>query len=570
MKRGLIKLSVPCILLMQQLFSYAQNKLPSCGWSLPETDEVSEIMRRQAENKIRQYILQNGAQDTDTLYTLPIVVHVIHTGTAIGSPDNPTDVQINAMIDGLNNAWRKLEAQSGGADMKIQFKLALRSPGCVSTTGINRVNGSGIANYVSGGIGINGFPGSADEIEIKNVSRWSNTDYINIWIVNKINGSAVNIGGYAYFAQYSNAAVDGIVMNAAFVNGTSKILSHEMGHVFELYHTFYDDGNQTNCPRIDSCGFYGDRVCDTEAGKSETVCTNAINVCTGNPYFIADPVKNYTVLHNYMNYTNCSWMFTQGQKLRVRATLMAFRPGLFTSEALKPPPSISAVMACIPSASFGQSPFYGIERVTFNTIDVYSNSSAGDRAIYVDRTCNQQTVVSKGQTYILRVIGSYANFHSIKAYIDYNADGDFADAGENIFTAYADTATVAIIIPSAGIQTGKPLRLRIVADNPAPGFPTYPSDCQLNGTLDEGSGQTEDYAIIIATGTIQSITSGNWNNPSTWNCNCVPTMLDNVIIKNSHSVTITQAMGLVECTQLTIETGGVLTVNNNGQLKQRK
>ena len=85
--------------------------------------------------------------------------------------------------------------------MKIQFQLAVRSPSCVTTTGINRVDGSIIPNYASGGITNNGFAGSADEVAVKNLSRWPNTDYINIWIVNKINGNPNIPGGYTYFPE---------------------------------------------------------------------------------------------------------------------------------------------------------------------------------------------------------------------------------------------------------------------------------------------------------------------------------------------------------------------------------
>ncbi len=557
------------LLLCVNFYSFSQNNLPTCGWSLPSTELSAVTKQYAADKKLQQLIQRLQVNDTDTLYTLPIVVHVIHTGGAIGSPDNPSDAQINAMIQVLNNSWRKLGAPYGGADMKIQFQLAVRAPGCGNTTGINRINGSSVTNYVSGGIGIDGFIGSADQRLVKNLSRWSNADYINIWIVNKINGSSTNIGGYAYFAQYSDAELDGIVMNALYVNGSNKTIAHEMGHVFELYHTFYDDAFETNCPRIDSCNFYSDRVCDTEGSKIEFSCTNTINSCTGAGYTIADAINNYTVLNNYMNYTNCAWMFTLGQKQRVRAALLTFRPGLINSGGLINIPGLTPAIACIPTATFGLSPFFGVERVEFNTINVYSNSSEGDRSMYIDRTCNQQTTVAKGQTYPLKVVGSYGNYHSIKVFIDYNNDGDFADIGELILTDYKDTALVNITIPASGVQTGIPLRLRIIADNPAPGFPTYPTACQLNGTISEGAGQVEDFSVIITNASIQSIGTGAWNNPAIWNCNCIPTALDQVTIKAGHTITITQAMGLVECTRLIIETGGNFTLNTNATFRQR-
>lgn len=565
-----MRICIAGLLLFLNLCGYPQNSIPSCGWPLPATDVASSYKREIAEKKIQQFIQRNQVFDSDTLYTLPVVVHVIHTGTPVGSADNPSDAQINAMMEILNNSWRKTAGPYGGADMKIQFQLAVRSPNCTSTNGINRVNGSSITNYLSGGIGINGFPGTADQSEIKNLSRWSNTDYINIWIVHKINGSAVGIGGYAYFAQNVDAALDGIVMNAFYVNGNNKIINHEMGHVFELYHTFYDDGAETNCPREDSCSFYGDRVCDTERSMVSFSCANNSNSCTGAAYAISDHSYNYSVLNNYMNYTNCPWMFSEGQKARVRAALLAFRPGLISSGGLLPPAAGVPATSCIPTAGFGLSPFYGVGRVVFNTLNIYSNSSEGDRAKYVDHTCNQQTIVFKGQTYPLQIAGSYANFHTFKAFIDYNNDGDFDDAGELLLSEDNDTATANILIPTTGVQMNTPLRLRIVADNPAPGFPTVPTACQLNGTFAEGSGQVEDFAVIVATGAIQSVASGAWNNPSTWDCNCVPSAYDLVRVKTGHTVQVTAAMGLIECTRLLIETGASVNIGNNALFRQRK
>src|SRR6266700_2244654 len=103
--------------------SYAQNKAPLCGWNkamenanLGATGLKSQM--RAAQNKLQSMLRQVQVLDADSLYTLPIVVHVIHTGTAIGSADNPTDANIIAMIGGLNDAWRKNGVTFGGVDMK--------------------------------------------------------------------------------------------------------------------------------------------------------------------------------------------------------------------------------------------------------------------------------------------------------------------------------------------------------------------------------------------------------------------------------------------------------------------
>jgi len=551
--------------------SNAQKKIPSCGWFLPPADESSLLKRATAEQKLQVQTRFDELMDNDELYVLPIVVHVVHTGTPIGSPDNPSDANIHAMIQQLNNSWRKNGPNFGGVDMRMQFQLAVRSPNCAISTGINRVNGSAVSNYASGGIGINGFPGSADEALVKNLSRWPNTDYINIWIVNKINGTDVGIGGYAYFAQHSDAGIDGIVMNAQFVNGSNRTIAHEMGHVFELYHTFYDDAFETNCPRTDSCSFYGDRVCDTEPSVVAFNCFSLHNSCSGGIYTVADPNMGYTVLNNHMNFTDCPWMFTAGQKARVRAALKTFRPGLINSGALTAAPGNAPLAACMPFVSNGQSPFYGVERVEFNSIRVYSNTSMGDRSNYIDRSCNQRTTVYKGQSYQLKIEGSYENPHSFKAFLDYNNDGDFNDPNEQLLSGYSSSLIAQVTVPENGVVTGIPLRMRVIADNPAPGNPTMPTACQINGTAIEGSGQVEDYAVIIVPGnSIQSVTSGAWNNPSTWNCNCIPVPGDIITVKNGHSISVTQAMGLIEFSKLIIETGASVNIGSNAQFRQRK
>lgn len=541
----------------------AQQLQPQCGWNqanqeIYQRNPVQRIITQGAHQQLAGSLRSLQTFDTDSLYTIPIVVHVIHTGDAIGSADNPTDANIIAMIGSLNDSWRKNGVQYGGVDMKMQFQLAIRSPQCGTTNGIERINGSTVPNYTTGGITNNGTVGSAPEEAVKSLSDWPNTDYVNIWIVNKIDGSATATGGYAYFAENNTAVNDGIVINAAFVNGTIKTIAHEMGHVFELYHPFYDDAFESTCPRTDSCAFYGDRVCDTEPCKLETDCSHTTNVCTGLAYVIADAALHYTVLNNYMNYTNCPLMFTQGQKDRARPTLFNFRPSLLNSGALTAPPGNAPATACIPTVTNAPSVYYGVERISLSTLQVYTNSAVADGASYVDHSCNQRTTLFKGQSYQLTMIGSYGNPIYAKIFIDYNNDGDFNDAGESIYSSsFVDTVVTTLDIPATGVQTGVPLRLRILADNPG----TAGSDaCHIVGEPSFGSGQIEDYGIIILNRQIISVASGPWTTPGTWSCNCVPTASDQVNIKAGHNVTVTAAMGLVQVGKVVVENGGNLNV----------
>jgi len=75
-------------------------------------------------------------------------------------------------------------------------------------------------------------------------------------------------------------------------------------------------------------------------------------------------------------------------------------------------------------------------------------------------------------------------------------------------------------------------------------------------TLAEG-----DYFTLASgfNGTIISINSGGWFSPTTWNCNCVPTSTDDVIVSSGHSVV---AKTTTSVNNLTIE--GTLNASPSG------
>ena len=60
---------------------------------------------------------------------------------------------------------------------------------------------------------------------------------------------------------------------------------------------------------------------------------------------------------------------------------------------------------------------------------------------------------------------------------------------------------------------------------------------------------------------INSIATGNWNDPSTWDCNCNPPNNAFVTINNSHTVTLTQNEVV---NNVVIKSGGNLDLTNNG------
>jgi len=494
------------------------------------------------------------------LDTLPVVVHVIHTGTPIGSPDNPSDANINDMIALINNAFQKNGAMYGGANIGLAFKLATKSPQCDSTTGINRINGSSVADYTTGGITTDSivYPNCAHELYVKALSRWPNTDYINIWVVNMIDGFPMGNAGYAYFPEYNSALTDGVVIRADAVNGINKTIIHELGHFFYLYHSF--GNNWASCETETNCSTQGDLICDTEKCMFTYDCTATTNPCTGLPWQIADAGLNYTVLNNFMGYTDCAWMYTEGQKSRMLNALDMFRPGLLTSSALNPNASFIPVPACIPTAVNGLSPYYGIERVVIGSMEVYSNSSMADAQFYIDRTCNQQFTVTANQNINVGITGSYENWCQVKVFLDYDGDGVFEPPGELILSGDGGIVSGNVVMQFAGMKTCTPLRLRVVADHPSAPPPTA---CLLTGTPADGVGQIEDYTIIIKPRPVESLSSGNWNNPAIWSCNCVPSTSDALLIKTGHIITVPLAVGTVYCASVKLQPTAQLNAIGN-------
>jgi hypothetical protein len=262
---------------------------------------------------------QVTSKSKSTIYTIPVVVHVLHLGESIGTGSNISDSQIQQAITGLNSRFRNVNGL--GADVEMEFCLASKDPNGNSTNGINRVNSSSVPNYSTNGITPTGNPCSgAVETAIKDLSRWPVSDYYNIWVVSEIcNGAYVGYASYPVGGLY-----DGLVIVSTSMTGNSGTLPHEIGHGFFLYHTFNGDGGNVSCPIDIDCQVNGDQVCDTPPHKQGDCGT--INPCT-----TAGVWDNSR--YNYMAYCPLVNRFTQGQKDRMRATaIIAPRASLLTSE----------------------------------------------------------------------------------------------------------------------------------------------------------------------------------------------------------------------------------------------
>ena len=253
------------------------------------------------------------------VYTIPVVVHIIHLGEQIGYRSNITDEQIYDAITGLNERYANVNG--AGTDIEINFCLANKDPNGCPTSGIVRVDGSVVPGYRENGITWDGSCG-VDEHAIKDLSKWPTWQYYNIWVVTDICGP---IAGYAYYPngdEYDGTVIDYVSMK--YENGT---LAHEIGHGLNLKHTFSgDDGNI--CPVNDNCLEDGDEICDTPPHRTNDCGVN--NPCSSEGIWLNS--KN-----NWMSYCHPGadiGLFTEDQRTRMRdAMAVDPRAALLTSPA---------------------------------------------------------------------------------------------------------------------------------------------------------------------------------------------------------------------------------------------
>lgn len=287
----------------------------------PALQQAHEAMENQAFQHFDQLrYLNSAAKSADPDYIIPVVVHIIHQNGA----ENISDAEVLQGIQNLNDGFANagIYADGNGADVKIGFCLAQQDPDGNFTTGINRVESPLTDVLVS------------DDQPLKDLSRWDPFNYLNIWVVRKINDGFTF--GFANFPLYHGEAFDGIVVRYDFFAGyQSRTLIHEAGHYLAMYHTF-----SNGCANND-CLMSGDLVCDTPPDNttaSASSCDAPLNSCTTDTDSGFDTDQN-DLNWNFMDYGNwnCHNGFTQGQADRMRYFLLNQRTSLLSSIGCQPP-----------------------------------------------------------------------------------------------------------------------------------------------------------------------------------------------------------------------------------------
>ena len=330
------KLSLVIVVFLNVFFANAQQR--NCG-TMQHLDEIRQRdpgvdIRMDVENlDIKHWISNNtsSSKSMPNLITIPVVVHVIYKN----SSQNISDAQIFSQIDILNEDFRMNNSDASSvpsafvglaADCEIEFCLAVRDPNGNVTTGITRTytTNSSFSGYTSMKYSSTGGQ-----------DAWNTSDYLNIWVCNLASG----LLGFATFPG-GNSSTDGVVCDYAYFGNTGTATSpydlgrtatHEVGHWLNLYHIWGDS----------YCG--NDYVSDTpKHEESNYGCPSYPHAssCSGTG-------SSGEMFMNYMDYTNdaCMFMFSTGQKNRMRATLNGSRSSLLSSlgcQVVYPPITLSS------------------------------------------------------------------------------------------------------------------------------------------------------------------------------------------------------------------------------------
>ncbi len=435
-------------------------------------------MQLSLQKRIAEKMANDAVSKTENIvYRIPVVFHIIETGEPVSITNNLQNYDIRKAVKTLNENFRAIHS---GTDIEIEFALATRSPDCTPTTGINRIDASMITRYVENGINFNGL----SEREVKALRYWSNTEYYNVWVVNKIGDGA---GGFSAFPG-GDPKLDEIVI-ASQAMAAPAILTHEFGHSFFLYHTFHraetgnDSSDATDCPLNTDCTRQGDMICDTDPHGRMLLDCLPVN---------CDRTISKATFENYMSYCRYTDNFTPNQKTRMRASIETSRRELIASLGATPFDSNLPMPACVPT-NIGIGSKMGITRFALNELNVVSQGARLEGKNYLDIVCNQEITLDSGSEYPIKVETSLTP-HNIKVYVDYNGDGYFTDEGEEITSGNTEeiegiqTFNSIYKVPYSNIVFNQPLRMRVAASAITDGTAT---SCEVF------KGEAEDYSLTI-------------------------------------------------------------------------
>ncbi len=393
--------------------AFAQDK---CGAQMLKESIIArhpafaaELDRIQAAQSVQLTALKKAklygaAEKTTSTGTVPIIFHIVLNAAQIAQLGGIEGIQERAdsQIAVLN---RDYNAGNGDAylipaafkpvygNVGITFGLARLTPSGGCTSGFE------IDTTTAPGFDYNGTAGSQQGFSNAKYSItggadiWDSSTYLNVWVINPTSPSGIlgltvplsYIGGASGFTS----AEEGVILNYGsfgvkspnvqyFLNGAAggRTLTHEIGHFFEIWHTWGDDNGA--CP-WDPTG-KDDGIADTppEGNSHSGSYTMPLPTVTDN---CSDSASGIMYM-NFMDYPDDPYalLFTQEQALQMQSNIISGGE----SYSLTTHPAVLAGQGC---------PNLAVANVsTINTFSISPNPTNGPVHINIGNNGQPQKI----------------------------------------------------------------------------------------------------------------------------------------------------------------------------------
>lgn len=268
-----------------------------CGTRDPGEVEIQQ--RRELLTTIRRYSKEARLESASTY--IAVRFHVVRKSNG---NQGVTLTQLNAVFAKMNAAY-----QASG----IQFYMAGTTP--------HYIDSDNFYDF---------------EFSEENALTQGNdiTNAINVYVVGAIGSGSGSVSGYAYYP--STLAISNRVFMTVDALADGRSLVHELGHYFNLLHTFHNNANPNVSLRElvtrsagANCTTAGDQVCDTPAdpyglpGATTAGCSYTGTATDANGAVFVPSLQN-----TMSYYSQCGSIFTPQQYTRLSdGLLLRTNPG---------------------------------------------------------------------------------------------------------------------------------------------------------------------------------------------------------------------------------------------------